>query len=196
MEFVKIQLTKQNTLNATYKNGDGDVIQFTGANIVHKDLKDALNALIPHLAIITEQREVYNRSLEDVQGDRITDEGENSVYKRFTCDSVSLANNEREVSLSGVRILLKTGIVSLQTPKIDLESEDDYEYFNELSLDVDAVKYEAKAYIEEKKWGVKQAEIEFKDIAPFEGEVKADEVPMADDDKPTPKKRGRKSKAA
>lgn len=196
MEFVKIQLTKQNTLNATYKNGDGDVIQFTGANIVHKDLKDALNALIPHLAIITEQREVYNRSLKDVQGDRITDEGENSVYKRFTCDSVSLANNEREVSLSGVRILLKTGIVSLQTPRIDLESEDDYEYFNELSLDVDAVKYEAKAYIEEKKWGVKQAEIDFKDIAPFEGEVKADEVPMADDDKPAPKKRGRKPKAA
>lgn len=196
MEFVKIQLTKQNTLNATYKNGDGDVIQFTGANIVHKDLKDALNALIPHLAIITEQREVYNRSLEDVQGDRITDEGENSVFKRFTCDSVSLANNEREVSLSGVRILLKTGIVSLQTPRIDLESEDDYEYFNELSLDIDAVKYEAKAYIEEKKWGVKQAEIEFKDIAPFEGEVKADEVPTVDDDKPAPKKRGRKPKAA
>lgn len=196
MEFVKIQLTKQNTLNATYKNGDGDVIQFTGANIVHKDLKDALNALIPHLAIITEQREVYNRSLEDVQGDRITDEGENSVYKRFTVDSVSLGNNEREVSLSGVRILLKTGIVSLQTPKIDLESEDDYEYFNELSLDVYAVKYEAKAYIEEKKWGVKQAEIEFEDIAPFEGEVKPDEVPMADDKKPAPKGRGRKPKVA
>lgn len=195
MEFVKIQLTKQNTLNATYKNGDGDVIQFTGANIVHKDLKDALNALIPHLAIITEQREVYNRSLEDVQGDRITDEGENSVYKRFTCDSVSLANNEREVSLSGVRILLKTGIVSLQTPRIDLESEDDYEYFNELSLDIDAVKYEAKAYIEEKKWGVKQAEIEFKDIAPFDGEVKVDEVPTVDDEQ-KPKKRGRKPKAA
>lgn len=195
MEFVKIQLTKQNTLNATYKNGDGDVIQFTGANIVHKDLKDALNALIPHLAIITEQREVYNRSLEDVQGDRITDEGDNSVYKRFTCDSVSLTNNEREVSLSGVRILLKTGIVSLQTPRIDLESEDDYEYFNELSLDVDAVKYEAKAYIEEKKWGIKQAEIDFRDINPFDGEVKADEVPTVDDEQ-KPKKRGRKPKAA
>lgn len=195
MEFVKIQLTKQNTLNATYKNGDGDVIQFTGANIVHKDLKDALNALIPHLAIIIEQREAYNRTLSEVQKDRITDEGENSVYKRFMVDSVSLGNNEREVSLSGIRILLKTGIVSLQTPKIDLESEDDYEYFNELSLDVDAVKYEAKAYIEEKKWGVKQAEIDFRDIDPFNGEVKADEVPTVDDEQ-KPKKRGRKPKAA
>ena len=69
MEFTKIQLTKQNTLNVTYKNADGDVIQFTGANIVHKDLKDAMNALVPHLAIITEQREAYGRTLKDVQAD-------------------------------------------------------------------------------------------------------------------------------
>jgi hypothetical protein len=64
-----------------------------------------------------------------------------------------------------------------------------------LSLDVDAVKYEAKSYIEEKKWGVKQAEIDFRDINPFDGEVKADEVPTVDDEQ-KPKKRGRKPKAA
>ena len=192
MEFTKIQLTKQNTLNVTYKNGDGDIIQFTGANIVHKDLKEAMNALIPHLALITEQREAYGRSLSDVQGDRITDEGQDSVFKRFTCDTVSLANAEREVSISGVRILLKTGIVNLSTPKIDLESDEDYDYNNDLSLDIDAVKYEVKAYIEEKKWGVKEASIKFDDITPFEG-VQADEVPT---DEAPKKKRGRKPKKA
>ena len=193
MEFTKIQLTKQNTMNVTYKNGDGDIIQFTGANIVHKDLKEAMNALIPHLAIITEQREAYGRSLSDVQGDRITDEGQDSVFKRFTCDIVSLANAEREVSISGVRILLKTGIVNLSTPKIDLESDEDYDYNNDLSLDIDAVKYEVKAYIEDKKWGVKEASIKFDDITPFEG-VQADEVPGDVEQKP--KKRGRKPKKA
>ena len=192
MEFTKIQLTKQNTLNVTYKNGDGDIIQFTGANIVHKDLKEAMNALIPHLALITEQREAYGRSLLDVQSDRITDEGQDSVFKRFTCDTVSLANAEREVSISGVRILLKTGIVNLSTPKIDLESDEDYDYNNDLSLDIDAVKYEVKAYIEEKKWGVKEASIKFDDITPFEG-VQADEVPT---DEAPKKKRGRKPKKA
>ena len=192
MEFTKIQLTKQNTLNVTYKNGDGDIIQFTGANIVHKDLKEAMNALIPHLALITEQREAYGRSLSDVQGDRITDEGQDSVFKRFTCDTVSLANAEREVSISGVRILLKTGIVNLSTPKIDLESDEDYDYNNDLSLDIDAVKYEVKAYIEDKKWGVKEASIKFDDITPFEG-VQADEVPT---DEAPKKKRGRKPKKA
>lgn len=192
MEFQKIQLTKQGTLNVTYKNTDGDVIQFTGANIVHKDLKDAMSALVPHLAIITEQREAYGRSLKDVQGDRITDEGDSSVFKRFSIETVSLGNKEQEVSITGQRILIKTGIVNLTTPKIDLEDADQYEYNDALSLDLEAVKYEAKAYIEERKWGVKEASIDFRDIDPFNG-VSADEVPI-DGEQPQPKKRGRKPK--
>lgn len=193
MEFTKIQLTKQGTLNVTYKNADGDVIQFTGANIVHKDLKDAMNALVPHLAIITEQREAYGRTLKDVQGDRITDEGQDSVFKRFSIETISLANKEQEVSITGQRILIKTGIVNLTTPKIDLEDSDQYEYNNDLGIDIEAVKFEAKAYIEERKWGVKEASIDFRDIDPFAGEVKADEVPI-DGEQPQPKKRGRKPK--
>lgn len=192
MEFLKIQLTKQNTLNATYKNDDGDVIQFQGANIVHKDLKEAMNALIPHLAIITEQREAYGRTLEAVRSDRITDEGTDNVFKRFTADTISLSSNETEVTVSGVRILMKTGIVQLATPKINLESDEDYDYHDELSLDIDAVRFEVRQYIEERKWGVKEATIEFKDIDPFKG-VEADAAPEAE---PAPKKRGRKPKNA
>ena len=191
MEFQKIQLTKQNTLNVTYKNADGDVIQFTGANIVHKDLRDAMNALVPHLAIITEQREAYGRTLKDVQSDRITDDGQDSVFKRFSIESISFANKEQEVSITGQRILIKTGIVSLTTPKIDVE-DDQYEYNNDLGIDLEAVKFEAKAYIEERKWGVKEASIDFRDIDPFNG-VQADEVPITDE-QPQPKKRGRKPK--
>ena len=191
MEFQKIQLTKQNTLTVTYKNGDGDVINFTGANIVHKDLRDAMNALIPHLSIITEQREAYNRTLKEVQGDRITDDGIKSVYKRFTVDTVSFTNNERKVSLSGVRLLTTAGVVQLSTPQIDTEEDENYQYHNELAIDVEAVKYEAKEYIEQRKWGVKEASLEFKDVDPFK--VKADDAPEAET---KPKKRGRKPKVA
>ena len=191
MEFQKIQLTKQNTLTVTYKNGDGDVINFTGANIVHKDLRDAMNALIPHLSIITEQREAYNRTLKEVQGDRITDEGIKSVYKRFTVDTVTFSNSERKVSLSGVRLLTTAGVVQLSTPQIDTEDDENYQYHNELAIDVEAVKYEAKEYIEQRKWGVKEASLEFKDVDPFK--VKADDAPEAET---KPKKRGRKPKVA
>lgn len=191
MEFTKIQITKQGTLNVNYKNADGDVIQFLGANIVHKDLKEAMQALVPHLAIITEQREAFNKTLRDLRDQRITDEGDN-VYKRLTVDAISLSNSEQRIAITGTRILTKQGVISVTTPKINTVDSDDYEYSDDLSLDLDAVKYEVKQYIEEKKWGVKQAEIDFKDIQPFDG-VEADAAPVVD---MKPKKRGRKAKTA
>lgn len=190
MEFQKIQITKQGTLNVTYKNGDGDIIQFTGANIVHKDLKEAMQAIIPHLALVTEQREAYKATLSKLREQRITDATDN-VYKRLTVESLSFSNGEQRVSVTGCRILTKTGVISLTTPTINLEDSDDYEYNNDLALDIDAVKYEAKEYIEQRKWGVKEAEIDFRDIDPYK--VEADEAPEAD---LKPKKRGRKPKAA
>ena len=165
MDFSKIQITKQGTLNVTYKNEDGDLIQYQGANIVHKDLKDAMQALVPHLALITEQREAHNKSL---------------------------SNGGSKVSISGSRILTSKGVISLNTPNIDIEEAEDYEYSVDLSLDIDAIKYEAQAYIEEKKWGVKQAEIKFDDIDPYKAE--AGDVPEVEP--AAPKKRGRKPKAA
>jgi hypothetical protein len=194
MIFSKIQLTRQNTLNVTYKTDDGDVIDFKGGNVVHKDLRQAIHALIPHLAVITEQREAQNRNLKQVQSDRITDDNINSVYKRLDVDCVNFCDDEGEASLSGLRILTTGGIVKLTTPSIRLTDEESYTYHNELAADIEAVKYEAKAYIEDKKWGIKQSEIAFE--SPFEG-VEAQDVPeVSIEGEQKPKKRGRKSKAA
>ena len=190
MEFQKIQLTKQGTLNVTYKNGDGDIIQFTGANIIHKDLKEAMQAIVPHLALITEQREAFKATLSKLREQRITDDTDN-VYKRLTVEGLSLSSGEQRVSISGSRILTKMGVISLSTPSISLEDSEDYEYHNDLALDIDAVKYEAKEYIENRKWGVKEGSLEFKDVDPFK--VEADAAPEADT---APKKRGRKPKKA
>ena len=191
MEFSKISITKQGTLNATYKNADGDIIQFVGANIVHKDLKEAMQALVPHLALITEQREAYKVTLSKLREAKITDEGDN-VFKRLSVESISLSSGEQRISVTGSRILTAKGVISLTTPNINIEDGEDYEYSNDLALDIDAVKYEAKEYIEQRKWGVKQAEIDFKDIDPYK--VEAGDVPEADAD--APKKRGRKPKKA
>ena len=190
MIFSKIKLTKAGTLEATYKNEDGDVIQFAGANLVHKDLKEALQGLIPHLAIITEQREAFKEKLADLREQRITDK-EDNVYKRLTVEVLSFTNDQKKVSLTGSRILLNSGVISLTAPSVDLADEDDYEYQNELALDVDAVLFEAKAYIEEKKWGVKQASIDFKDIDPYKA-IETGEVPEATSEAPKKGKKGKK----
>lgn len=189
MIFSKIKLTKAGTLEATYKNEDGDVIHFIGANLAHKDMKEALQGLIPHLALITEQREAFNKKLVDLREQRITDNSDN-VYKRLTVETLSFSNDQKKVSLTGSRILLNSGVISLTTPNVDLADEDDYEYQDDLALDVDAVLFEAKAYIEEKKWGVKQADIKFSDIDPYKA-IETGEVPEADAEAP---KKGKKNK--
>ena len=82
MKFLKIQLTRANTLNVVYKTDDGDVVDFKGANIVHKDMRQAIHLLIPHIALLTEQREAVNCNLKQLQAQSITDDDVNSVFKR------------------------------------------------------------------------------------------------------------------
>ena len=67
MEIQKVKITKDNTCMVVYSNADGDVITHQGGNIIHKDLREAMNALIPHLAVLTEQREAYNSTLSEVR---------------------------------------------------------------------------------------------------------------------------------
>ena len=150
MKFSKIKLSKSGTLECTYKNEDGDIIQFVGANIVHKDLREALQGLIPHLALITEQREAYKTTLDKLREQRITD-NEDNVYKRLSVSGLSFSADEKKVIITGSRILTTAGVVSVCTPLMDLEAEDEYKYQDDLSLDIDAVLFEAKSYIEEKK---------------------------------------------
>jgi hypothetical protein len=82
MEFQKIQLTKKNTLNLVFKNENGDLVTVAGANIAHKDFKAAIRALVPHIAMMTEQREAYNRTLKDIEKDRIQDANSMSVLRK------------------------------------------------------------------------------------------------------------------
>ena len=187
MEFRKIQLTKQNTLTVVFKNGDSDTITMAGANIVHKDLKRALRDLIPHLVFLTEQRESVGNTLDSLNRQDGTDE--KSVFHRMSVTEVILGEKELEVSISGTRILDRGDVIDLDSPKVNVEEDEHYQYLGDLALAIDNLKYEVKLYIEEKKWGLKEGTLNFSDTGdPFKGEVKAGEVPEAD----VKGKRGRK----
>ncbi len=194
MEFRKIQLTKQNTLTVVYRNGDSDTITMAGANIVHKDLKAAMRALIPHLALLTDQREAMGCSLDELVRQDGTDE--KSVYHRLSVSEVTLGENEVEVSVSGTRILSRGDIVKVDGPKLNLEDDDKYEYLGELQLAIDNLKYEVKLYIEERKWGLKEGTLNFGEAGdPFDG-VQPGDVPKVtvEVNDGQPKKKGRKKK--
>ena len=193
MKFLKIQLTRANTLNVVYKTDDGDVVDFKGANIVHKDMRQAIHLLIPHIAMLTEQREAVNCNLKQLQAQSITDDDVNSVFKRLDVDCVTFTDDEHEAAVSGCRILLSGCVIKLASPSVCLADDENYTYHDELAADIEAVKYEARQYLDDRKWGVKQTEIAFED--PFKGNVEAGDVPDAGPvDGEKPKKRGRKAK--
>ena len=194
MDFKKIQLTKQNTLNVVYSNRDGDTITMVGANIVHKDFKEAIKTLVPHLAMLTEQREAYNNTLEELEEQRSWEE--KSIFTRMSVSSVTFSGDE--VIVTGTRVLDRGDIMKLNAPKISTVDDDSYMYLSELSLAIDNLKYEAEQYVTERKWGLKQGELNFEEAGdPFAG-VEAGEVPQVSVEISTSKggekKKGRKKK--
>lgn len=194
MDFKKIQLTKQNTLNVVYSNEDGDTITMVGANIVHRDFKEAIKNLVPHLALLTEQREAYNNTLGELEQQREWEE--KSVFTRMSVTSVVL--NTDEVAVCGSRVLDRGDIINLNAPKVSTVDDESYEYISELALAIDNLKYEAEQYVTERKWGLKQGELNFDDAGdPFAG-VEAGDVPSVTvETKEMPKdekRKGRKKK--
>lgn len=173
MDFKKIQLTKQNTLNVVYSNENGDTVSVTGANIVHQDLKEALRNLVPHLTLLSEQREGYNNTLEELEQQREWEE--KSIYTRMAVNAVAL--NADEVSICGTRILERGDIIRISTPKISTVDDENYGYKSELSLALDNLKYEAEQYIVERKWALKQGELDFDEAGNPFADIEAGDVP-------------------
>jgi len=194
MDFKKIQLTKKNTLIVVYSNRDEDTITMVGANIVHRDFKEAIKNLVPHLAMLTEQREAYNNTLEELEEQRSWEE--KSIFTRMSVSSVTFSGDE--VIVTGTRVLDRGDMMDLNAPKISTVDDDRYMYLSELSLAIDNVRYEAEQYVNERKWGLKQGELNFDEAGdPFAG-VEAGEVPQVSVEISTSKggekKKGRKKK--
>ncbi len=202
MEIQKVKITKDNTCVVTYSNADGDVIIHQGGNIIHKDLREAMNALIPHLAILTEQREAYNRDLTEVRAN------EDLPLRLFVFGlNISGDSLNTGVAIIGQRNLASGKMLALNSPVAMLDGDTDvYQYADDLFQLVENVKYEVREYVEQRKWAVKQGELfENGDGTPFADmdapiEVESVDIPQADmsemeEEKPK-KKKSKKVKAA
>ena len=196
MDFVKIQVTKKNTLNVVYKESNGNLVSIQGANLVHKDLKACMNVLIAHLAIATEQRETVGKTLKEIEAIKIQDDNKESVYKWLGVEAIAIGADESTYTLKGFRILQTGDVMKIETPAIDVSRHEKYQYINDLALAVDAIKYEAEAYLKEQKWGVKEADIDFGEDDPFKAEnLTADQVPEANvGEQPEQPAKGKKAK--
>ena len=196
MKFKKIQLSKNKTLNVVYTNNDGDIVTVAGGNVVHPDLEAAFATLVPHLAFLTEQREIVGLTLDDVENIREFKEmgrdDSRDIYTRINVISVSF--KAESVQLQGSRCVSMGDVIPIVSPNVNV-TENSYQYLPELSLAMDNLIYEAKAYIEEKKWRIKETYIDFKDEDPFEG-MDVGEVPSLTIEIEKPKKKKKKNSVA
>lgn len=196
MKFKKIQLSKNKTLNVVYTNNDGDIVTVAGGNVVHPDLEAAFATLVPHLAFLTEQREIVGLTLDDVENIKEFKEmgrdDSRDIYTRINVISVSF--KAESVQLQGSRCVSMGDVIPIVSPNVNV-TESYYRYLPELSLAMDNLIYEAKAYIEEKKWRIKETYIDFKDEDPFEG-MDVGEVPSVTIEIEKPKKKKKKNSVA
>ena len=106
-----MKITKDNTCMVVYSNADGDVITHQGGNIIHKDLREAMNALIPHLAVLTEQREAYNSTLSEVRA-------KDDLPVKLSVQGVSISGDSinNGIQITGCRMLLTGKVLNLNSP--------------------------------------------------------------------------------
>ncbi len=159
IKIKKAKLTKSGTIEATYIDEDGNEIPLKGKNAVHVDLKTRLAALIPYFAELTEQKEAdrYDWNAPDSQ--------ENiELIRRLDVTGVTLGGDDTcpIAVLSGRRTLMSSKVLNLNTPPTDLDSDDSgWMRAEDFRFAIDAFFYEVEQYITERKWSVKQAELNF-----------------------------------
>lgn len=159
IKVKKAKLTKSNTIEATYIDEDGNEITLKGKNIVHPDLKARLAELTPYFADLTEQKEAEKYDWGNPDSD-----DNKELMRRLGVTGVSLGgdNNCPIATLTGHRTLMSSKVLNLNTPPTDLESDESgWEFADDFRFAINAFFYEVEQYILERKWSVKQAELNF-----------------------------------
>lgn len=180
LEITKVKLTKSGMLEVNYKDEDNNEITLKGSNPVHKDLKDALNKLVPYLADLTEQKEA-----EKIDFKHICCEKNEKLLKNLMVTGVTISGGDtfEGCTLIGKRTLQTSKVLNLIAPNTGFDpDQEQYEHCEDLRDAVNNVLYEAELYITEKKWSVAQKEIDFDNPDdPFAGGGDKTDSPNPDD---------------
>lgn len=175
IKITKAKLTKNNCLEVSYTDEEGNDVTLKGANPVHGDLKAALHALIPFLSDLTEQKEA---GLYD--WDKPDNESNADILKCLDVTGVSIGGQDafQVCTLIGKRTLMTSKVLNLCAPGTGFDPDNEqYVRCEDLRDAVNSFLYEAELYVTENKWAVVQQEIKFEEgDDPFGG----DAVPTED----------------
>lgn len=189
MELVKNEIKKavikKDRLNVVYNERFSEanytnVINKSCDQIVHSDLKETFSRLKLHLVVLCEQPEAANINKGSFTSPGYAETLNNYIITGYANDSVDGVSG---ITIMGSKLLQSGKVVDLKifVPLLD----EQYPYYEELSIDAAACDAEVDAYLFEEKWGVRQERLDFESDEPEEAVIIAEEKP---------KGRGRKKK--
>lgn len=180
INIKKAKLSRNGCVEASYIDADGNDIAFKGINKCHRDLRTAFQGLAPFFADLTEQKEA-----DSIDWDNIESEDNRELLKKMQVNGISIggSENSRIITMSGNRTLATSRILNLNAPGVPMEDDTfEWPFISEFDLAVQALLYEVKAYILNKKWEVRQETIDFDadNYDPFAAPQPTDEVAPLD----------------
>lgn len=182
---IKKAVIKKDRLNVVYNERFSEanytnVINKSCDQIIHSDLKETFSRLKLHLVILCEQPEAANINKGSFTSPGYAETLNNYIITGYANDSVDGVSG---ITIMGAKLLQSGKVVDLKifVPLLD----EQYPYYEELSIDAAACDAEVDAYLFEEKWGVRQERLDFESDEPEEAVIIAEEKP---------KGRGRKKK--
>jgi hypothetical protein len=156
VEFTLIEKYYENGEVILETSGESS---YAGHKLAHPDAIHAFELMRAHLAIICDQREAFEKSLQELDDDLIT-------IDKFKVTGYSIGGNgESEgVTLSGHKKLSRGRVLNLNAPFTKYTDENDpYEYGDELSGTIAHASDEVNKYLDGKVAPSAQLEIFEKD---------------------------------
>lgn len=182
---IKKAVIKKDRLNVVYNERFSEanytnVINKSCDQIVHYDLKEAFNRLKLHLVVLCEQPEALNINKDSFSSPGYAETLNNYIITGYANDSVDGVSG---ITIMGAKLLQSGKVVDLKifVPLLD----EQYPYYEELSIDAAACDAEVENYLFEEKWGIRQERLDFESDEPEEAATMEEEKP---------KKRARKKR--
>lgn len=180
LSIQKARVTSKGYLEATYVDQFGNTINMKGCDPVHIDMKIVLRKLVPYMADVTEQRDMENYRWHEPYDSQHND----ALVGKMNVTGVSVKGfgESREMTLVGNRILGINKVMGIVTPSVGTSLENEtYDRCEDMRDLVEEFFYEVNLYITEKKFGIRQTELDFTPEGdPYEGDPTDDTDPIAE----------------
>ncbi|AVM53343.1 hypothetical protein JN06_01380 [Bacteroides zoogleoformans] len=180
---IKKAIIKKDRLNVNFNESFTESNYTNGVSkscdqIIHYDLRQAFDKLKVHLVALCEQPEAERINEESIKSPGFAETFPNYQIVGYSHNSQDAIDG---VIIFGTKLLQSGGTLDLSiwTPLYDSE----YQYKEDLALDIQACDWEVSEYLFSEKWGVKQTMLDFDTDEPAEANLEE-----------KPKKRGRKKK--